>query len=114
VGRRDARVGLPEHVFRLSIDAVFDRLRRAGVSTIVLVGPVPDPARLEVSRRYSRVAAECAAEHHVPYVDLHGLLAGGDGWRSNFAAGPDGEAVTGPYPTAEALERVAAAVADGL
>ena len=122
LGRGEVSVQTPVHVAARALDIVIDRLRLGGAKSIVVVGPVPEVARMRLSARYNRAASKVAAEHHVGYVDLHGLLASGSGWRKNFAPRGDGSApaagaatgITAPYPTPEALAAVARAIAGKL
>jgi hypothetical protein len=110
-GLADCRAGTPLVDFRRGIDFLIDRARAAAPGArLVVLGPTPEWGRLDVSRRYAEAARAVAAQHHVPYVDLHGLVESmmtpEDPSAPFREPGPD-DGVRFPYPLGEAMDAIA-------
>lgn len=113
LGGGDASGQTPIHDFERGIDVLIDRLRRAGIQNIVLLGVVPEPGQVEQGAAYHEHLADLVRQHHLDVIDLYTLWTREkDGteskeWVKRFALDPEGKSpVYGPVPNADALGEI--------
>ncbi|MBI3828540.1 MAG: SGNH/GDSL hydrolase family protein [Planctomycetes bacterium] len=113
LGGGDASGQTPMHDFERGLDVIIDRLRRAGIQNIVLLGVVPEPGHVEQGAAYREHLADLARQHHIDVLDLYTLWTREkDGteskeWVKRFALDPEGKSpVYGPVPNADALGEI--------
>lgn len=111
-GVGDAYNSVPVRDFTRALDVMIDQVReRKTPPRIILVTPVPMLSDLEFSEELAEAVCEIAKLHHTDVVDLRKVLAKKN--ESLLKAYGDEESnVFHRYPTVEAQERIAEAIAD--
>ena len=105
LGNADAGQQTPLHDFERGLDVLVDRLRRAGIQRILILGIVPEPGRLEQSRAYRDQLNEILRQHHLESIDILGEWTKDPTWTQHFALDPTGRApVFAPVPNAASLD----------
>ena len=98
--------------FARSIDVMIDTVRAAGRRIkIVVVSPPPYPGNRRLSRHYTEALEALARDHHLPFLNLHALLATGhDDWVLAWYAAPNADGIFLQNPNEAAHKRLADAL----
>ena len=98
--------------FARSIDVIIDTVRATGRRTkIVVVSPPPYPGNPRLSAYYTKAVEVLARDHHLPFLNLHTLLAEGrDDWVQAWYAAPDADGIFLRNPNEAAHKKIADAL----
>ena len=107
LGGADAARQTPMHDFERGLDVVVDRLRRAGVQKLVVLGVLPEPAREKQAEPYHTRWTEVLRQHHLTGVDLFSRWTAEPGWERRYALDLEkSPGAYGPVPNAGALDEI--------
>ena len=107
LGNADAGQQTPFHDFERGLDVLVDRLRRAGVPRILVLGLVPEPGRLEQGLAYRVKLDEVLRQHHLDSIDILGEWTKDKEWTKRFALDPEGRSpVFAPVPNTASLDSI--------
>ena len=107
LGRGDCARQTPLHDFERGLDALLDRLYRAGVRDVCFLGVLPEPGRVEHTARYQDRLADLLQQQHLTCVDLLALWTQEKDWERRFQIASDQPtAAFGPVPNAAALDEI--------
>ena len=89
VGGADAAAQTPLIDFQRGLDALIDRIRRAGGQQILFVGVLPEPELARQAEIYQEQLAELARENHVPLLDVLARWIAEPDWSRRYKLEPE-------------------------
>jgi len=116
LGAGDMRSQTPGYDFERGLDLLVDRLRKAGVKRIFIVGVLPLPDEEKASRLYQHRVADVIRQQRLGGLDLVTAWLSEPEWSQRFRIpnSQDTAPAYAPVPNAETLDQIAKQVIDRL